>query len=392
MPDWRGVVSDIKEEEVISLLREIVRVPSYIGVKDGERKVAQILASYFRKNGIGSQMEAVGAGANIFARVGTASAGVPSIMFNGHLDTVPVGNMSVPPHEALVEGGVLYGRGACDMKGGVTAMACALVALKRSGVKLKGTVIFAGVSGEESGNAGTRRIVQRGPRAECAIVGEPTELKIAPASKGMAIVRVTVKGKTGHGSAPCEGVNSIEKATKIVARMHEELPKLYNAKAHPLLGSPTFSIGVIRAGTQPNIVPDQCVMMIDRRTLPGETPNDLKAEFERVIASTKKEDSKVDADINIDGIVLPVMDTPLDAPFIKCLREAVDEIHGKVALIGLSGSTDGALLSFGGIPTVVFGPGDMNKAHSEDECVNLAEVIKAAKIYAFTSMKYLSDP
>nr|MDO8097607.1 hypothetical protein [Candidatus Njordarchaeota archaeon] len=91
VPDWRSVVSEIKESEVISLLREIVRVPSHMGVKDGERKVAQVLASYFRKNGIESQIEAVGAGVNIFARVGTASAGVPSIIFNGHLDTVPVG-------------------------------------------------------------------------------------------------------------------------------------------------------------------------------------------------------------------------------------------------------------------------------------------------------------
>nr|MDO8133638.1 M20 family metallopeptidase [Candidatus Njordarchaeum guaymaensis] len=390
MSDWRGIGSEIKEDEVISLLREIVRVPSHIGVKDGERKVAQILASHFRTNGIESQIEAVGAGANIFARVGTAGEGVPSIMFNGHLDTVPVGNMSVPPLEALVKGGVLYGRGACDMKGGVAAMACALVALKRSGVKLKGTLIFAGVSGEESGSPGTRRIVQRGPKADCAIVGEPTELKIAPTSKGMAIVRVTVRGITAHGSAPHEGVNSIQKATKIVSKMNEEFPRLYDAKAHHLLGPPTLNIGVIRAGTQPNIVPDQCVMMIDRRTLPRETPDDLKAEFESVIASAKKDDSKVDADVNIDGIVLPAMDTPPDAPFVRCLREAVDEIYCKAEFIGLSGSTDGALLSTGGVPSVVLGPGEMNKAHSAEECVNLEEVIKATKIYAYTALRYLS--
>nr|MDO8097605.1 peptidase dimerization domain-containing protein [Candidatus Njordarchaeota archaeon] len=170
----------------------------------------------------------------------------------------------------------------------------------------------------------------------------------------MTLIRVMVRGRTAHGSAAHEGVNSIEKAMKIVSKMNRQLPRLHDAKAHPLLGPPTFNIGVIRAGTQPIIVPDQCVMLIDRRTLPGETPDDLKAECDKVIAATKIEDSKVDADVNVDGIVLSVMDTPSDAPFVKCLGEVVDEVCGKPEFVGLCGSTDGALLSAGGVPSVVF--------------------------------------
>jgi acetylornithine deacetylase/succinyl-diaminopimelate desuccinylase-like protein len=131
-------------------------------------------------------------------------------------------------------------------------------------------------------------------------------------------------------------------------------------------------------------------MMIDRRILPGETPDNLKAEFDKVIATARKEDSEVDADVHVDGIVLPVMDTPSDTPFVRCLREAVDEVCGESELIGLCGSTDGALLSAGGVPSVVFGPGDLEKAHSADERVELNEVIEATKVYAYTALRYLS--
>jgi acetylornithine deacetylase/succinyl-diaminopimelate desuccinylase-like protein len=343
----RSVDSSIHENEVISLLEEIVRVPSYIGVKDGERKVAQILASYFESNGIESNIEAVGAGVNILASLGAGIEGAPSMMLNGHLDTVPTGNMSIPPFEAMVREGILYGRGACDMKGGLASMASALVALKRSQLNIEGTLLFAGVSGEESGSPGTRRIVQKGPRTDCAIVGEPTHLKIGGASQGMVYARIVVKGKAAHGSAPWKGINAIEKATKIVACMNKSLPRVLKSKRHMLLGSPSYNLGVMRAGTQPNIVPDQCIIM-------------------------------------------PAMDTPIDATFVKCLSRAAEEVRGKSELVGLSGSTDGNLLSEGGVPSVVFGPGDLEKAHSADECVDLEEVIDAAEIYARTALRYLS--
>jgi acetylornithine deacetylase/succinyl-diaminopimelate desuccinylase family protein len=387
---WRSVDSNIRENEVISLLREIVKVPSSIGIEDGERKVAQIIASYFRSNGIESNIEAVGAGVNIFASVGAGIEGVPSMMLNGHLDTVPAGNMSVPPFEAMAKEGILYGRGACDMKGGLASMAAALVALKRSQVNINGTVLFAGVSGEESGSPGTRRIVQKGPRTDCAIVGEPTRLKIALASQGMVYARIVVKGKAAHGSAPWKGINAIEKATKIVACMNKSLPRVLNTKRHKLLGSPSYNIGVMRAGTQPNIVPDQCFMMIDRRIIPGERTDELKREFEMIVEEAKKDDPDVNADVTIDGVIMPPMNTPIDARFAKCLIRAVEEVHGKPELVGLSGSTDGNLLSEGGVPSLVFGPGDFDKAHSANESINLEEVVKATKIYAHTALTYLS--
>jgi succinyl-diaminopimelate desuccinylase len=380
----------IREEEVVSLLQQMVRIPSHMDAENGERRIAELLAAYFRKHDISSRIEPVGKGVNIFAMIGRATTSSPSMMFNGHLDTVPPGNMVVSPFEGGVKDGVLYGRGACDMKGGLASMATALVALKRSKDTINGTLLFAGVSGEESGSPGTRRIVQKGPRTDCAIVGEPTHLKIAAASQGMVYARIVVKGKAAHGSAPWKGINAIDKATKIVTCMNKSLPRVLKTKRHILLGPPSYNIGVMRAGTQPNIVPDQCVMMIDRRIIPGERLDELKREFEAIVEEAKKDDPDINADVSIDGVIMPTLDTPIDATFVKCLSATTEEVLGKSELIGLSGSTDGNLLSEGGISSVVFGPGDLEKAHSADECVDLEEVIEAAEIYAHTALRYLS--
>jgi acetylornithine deacetylase/succinyl-diaminopimelate desuccinylase len=385
---WNSVEKEIVEDELVSLVRELIKIPSYAEIKDGEKRVAEYLANFFRENGLSPEIREVGSGVNIIVSFGAVEANSPSLMFNGHLDTVPVENMTVPPFDAEIREGKIYGRGACDMKGGLGSMAMALVALKRAGVKLRGRLVFTGVSAEEAGSWGTKEIVNSGPLTDCVIVGEPTDLEIVSASKGIILAIIDVVGKAAHGSTPELGINAIYKAVKLIQKVQEELPKIFEKKRHPLLGSPTFNLGTIRGGERFNIVPEKCNLVFDRRVLPGETMEEINKEFQEIIQSLKREDSEFDAKLQM-LMGLPPMDTPLELPFIKCLGEAVKQVVGRTVYSGIPGATDASIFSQHGIPGIVFGPGHLRKAHTRDEYVEISQLKQATKIYALTALKYL---
>ncbi|MFB0559863.1 MAG: M20 family metallopeptidase [Candidatus Lokiarchaeia archaeon] len=389
MEPWNRVEREIVEDEIISLTRELIKIPSYVEVEDGERRVAECLEAFFRDNGLSPEIREIESGVNIIVSFDDIDASSPSLMFNGHLDTVPVENMTIPPFEAEIRDGKLYGRGSCDMKGGLASMAAALVALKRAEVKLKGGLVFAGVSTEEAGSWGTREIIRSGPLTDCVIVGEPTNLEIVSASKGITLAIIDIMGKAAHGSSPELGVNAIYKAMKLVQKVRDELPKIFQKKKHPVLGSPTFNLGTIKGGERFNIVPDKCNLVFDRRMIPGETGDEVTSEFQEIINSIKKEDAEFDATLQM-VMGLPPMDTPIDLPFIKCLDEAVEHVFGQTNYAGIAGSTDAALFSQHGIPSIVFGPGHLSKAHTSDEYIEISQLKKAAEIYAITALKFLS--
>ena len=387
---WNRVEKEIVEDEILSLTRELVKIPSYQEVEDGERKVAECLAAFLKDNGLSPEIRELEKGVNIIVSIGDAREGSPSLMFNGHLDTVPVDNMTIPPFEAEVRDGKLYGRGSCDMKGGLACMAAAVVALKRAEVELGGRLVFTGVSSEESGSWGTRELVNTGPLTDCVIVGEPTNLEIVSASKGITLAIIDVMGKAAHGSTPELGINAIYKSVKLIERILEELPRIHETKRHPKLGSPTFNLGMIKSGERPNIVPDKCTLVFDRRIIPGETVEEITREFQEVIDSIKKEDAEFDACLQVLGTLLPPMDTPTDLPFIKCLDEAVSQVVGETVYSGIPGSTDASIFTQSGIPSVLFGPGHISKAHSSDEYVEISQLKKAADTYALTALKFLT--
>ncbi|MEX2752896.1 MAG: M20 family metallopeptidase [Candidatus Freyarchaeota archaeon] len=386
---WEQVQKHLKEDEIIKLTQELVRIPSSKDVKGGERKVAETLASFFEKYGIPSEIQRVGLGANIVARIGDPDAG-PTLMLNGHLDTVLATNMTIPPYEPVIRGGKLYGRGSCDMKAALAAMVAALAALHKAGVKLKGSLLFTGVSGEETGSAGARRIVERGPTSNCAIVGEPTNLVITHGGYGITFATINIRGKAAHGSTPHEGINAIEKAAKIIVRMREKLPKIFAERTDPVVGPPTYNVGIIKSGTQPNIVPDKCTLVIDREVVPGETLEQIIADFQGIIDELREEDPELDATVAVPAVDLQPLKTSLDYPFIKHLAQATQHILGRVEYTGRCGSTDAAIFSEAGIPSVIFGPGEIKVAHSEAEYVEVEQVVNAAKIYTLTALNYLT--
>lgn len=386
------VLKEIKKGEVVTLAQELVRIPSYVGVPGVETAVAKHIAAYLEKVGLEGELEEVLEGRfNVYGRLKGKEAG-PTLLLCGHLDTVPPYDMEIEPFEAYVQEGKLYGRGTVDMKGSVAAMLVAMAALKRAGVDLKGSVKFAGVVGEEapSTSEGVRALIKKGGAGDMAIVGEATNLEIACAHKGMEALKIEVVGKATHGSVPQKGINAITKAAKIIQALETKLVPKLKERSHPLVGSPTLNIGRIEGGVQTNIVPDFCWFTLDRRYIPGETLEEVRGELQELIQELQKEDPELKARIipQRESSGRGPMETPVDHELVKALGKATKEILGQEPVVkGVDYWTDGAHLVKAGIPTVVFGPGDIAQAHGAREFVAVEELLKAAKVYALTALE-----
>lgn len=386
----------IKRDELLGLACDLIRIPSSLDVPGREREIGLFLASRLREAGLEVELQEVeGERCNVLARLRGEGAG-PSLMLNGHLDTVPPSaTMEIAPYEPKVVGKWLYGRGAADMKGGLAAMAYAMIVLKRAAVSLEGDLIFAGVVGEESGSPGTEHLVKHGPVAEMAIVGEPTGLAIVTAHKGVERLRIIVKGRAAHASCPERGVNAIVKGAKLVLAIEERLIPRLRERQDELLGAPTLNIGTIRGGGErPNIVPASCEIKLDRRWLPGETIPAILAELQEIIDELEQEDPELEAELERDesqGIVrLPhePLNCPRDHNLVRALKESLQQVGLSPVITGASFWTDAALLSsLGRIPAVVFGPGDVAQAHSDCESIEIEELVTATKVYALTALK-----
>jgi acetylornithine deacetylase len=226
--------------------------------------------------------EAAPGRSNVVARIGAAQPGAPTLMFNGHIDVVDVEAMRHPPFDADEVDGRMYGRGSSDMKSGVAAMCAAAVRAANDGVA--GEIIVAAVVDEEFESIGTRTLVQRGVRADAAIVTEPTGLKIDPAHKGFTWIEVTVRGRAAHGSRYELGVDAIRHAGLVLAELHTyELTEL-ELRTHPLLGRASLHASTISGGVGWSTYPDTCTFTIERRTLPGESPEDAVREVREACA------------------------------------------------------------------------------------------------------------
>ncbi len=377
------VLGFIDSFDVAGLARELVEIESYSGIKGGEYRVASKIGELLIDHGVKSRIDDLRFGANLIASLGSGS---PVLVFNGHLDTVPPSR----GQRVLVKDGRLFGRGACDMKGGLASMVAAIVALNAAKVKLKGTLMFTAVSGEETGSAGTLKLIRDGLKADCAIVGEPTNLNVVIGARGITPVTITVYGKSAHGSMPGKGVNAVMKAAKIMLKMEEVLPEIYEGKRHPVLGAPSFNVGVIKGGSALNMVPDQCIIQVDRRTIIGETAEEVRREFEELISELMKEDRDLKAEVAAITVIPPAL-VDQNLPIVDCVAASVEELTGRRPQIGsIPYATDASHLIHAGIPSIIFGPGNPEKAHTADEYVEVNQLPLAAKVYAMAAMKYLS--
>lgn len=388
----QDVLAEIDKEELVALAQELVRIPSE-NPPGEEKPVADLLAGRLRKAGLEVDVKDVDEHVerpNVLATWDTGIDG-PTLLFNGHLDVVPAGQgWSVDPFAAEIIDGRLYGRGSCDMKGPLAAVVKAIEAVRSVGAPLRGKVIFAGVVGEEQDQSGTRQLVKDGIDADYGIVAEPTTLVPVIAHKGEVYYEITTFGKAAHGSVPHLGINAVEKMVPVIEGV-QDLAERLKQKSHPLCGHPTINLGVINGGEIPNAVPDRCTIHLDRRLIPGETFEEADAEIDEIVARAAKADQEFEAEVKAPMTWKP-MEIAEDEPIVVALRQQTEVVTGEdPGLEGWPATCDANILvNDAGIPTCIFGPGDLfGQAHKPDESIEIEELVRGAEIYALTILDLL---
>ena len=366
------------------LLAELIALPSvnpaFLPPRHphaGEKRVADFLATVAARAGLeiefqkvvladGSKFDfPIGSRRNLIARLSPQNKIRQTILLAPHLDTVGADGTKFIPQR---KNGRLHGRGACDTKGSVAAMLSALCELANSKSRPRETeIVFAGLMDEEYAQAGSRSLAASGFKADLAIVGEPTRLQVITAHKGSLWLELETRGKAAHGATPQFGRNAVHEMAKIVDALETDYAAdLKRRRRHPLLGHPTVNVGTISGGTQANIVPDRCKITVDRRTLPGEMESSVRREIKKFIHA-----KKLSAEISSAKFApaLPLETNP-KLPLVQQFLKSV----GQSRPAGVHFFCDAAVLSAGGIPSVVFGPGDVAQAHTADEWISLASL------------------
>ena len=383
-----------EQDAVLGLTQKLIRTESHSDAPGREAQIGGFLVDWFKEHGIDAKRQPVVEDrANVIARIPGGDG--PSLMLCGHLDTMPAGAMEdafSPRIESEGKDAILHGRGACDMKGAVAAMACTLVAIKKNGVPLAGDLVFAGTVDEESGALGAKRLIDEGIVTTYAVVGEPTSLRLAVAHKGSSFIRVTLYGRGAHGSCPEKGVNAATYAARIAVALEEELRPQLAKRTHPLLGASTVSVGRICGGTKPNIVAEACEIDIDRRVLPGEsdTVEEIRALVDKICGDV--DGLSVAVELLPQSGIVPhgPLETDPASPLAKSVAKVCRELNLDDRPIGVTYWTDGGVLATAGIQTVVLGPGDIGLAHGPNEAVPIAELDEAARLYTDVALQLLS--
>ncbi len=364
----------------VRLLQDLIALPSVNPAffsdpqLHGEHRVAAFLESAARRQGLDVESQAVVPGrSNLLVRLSPRGEVRHRVILAPHMDTVgePAYALQLTP---VVRDGRIYGRGACDTKGSVAAFFQSLLNVATSGPRPNHTeILFVGLIDEENMQLGSRHFAQHGPQGDLAIVGEPTGLEIVTAHKGDVWLRLRTTGRSAHGATPHRGKNAVTAMARIVLALETEYAAELAARpAHPRLGRPTVNVGRIDGGRQPNIVPAECTIDIDRRTLPGETEAGVRRE---IIALLRRHGLKASYD-NLRTSPCEPLDTCPDLPLVRSLTRAA----GRKGTRGVHYFTDAAPLAAGGTPSVVFGPGDIAQAHTEREWLAISQLEKSIQI------------
>jgi succinyl-diaminopimelate desuccinylase len=387
-----GVLNRISIDEITDLLRRWISIPSR-NPPGEERNLALAIAEQLKNWGFEVELhEALPNRPNVIAYL-RGEVGKPRLIFNGHIDTVPEGDVSnwtYNPFEGVVVGNRLYGRGAGDQKGGLVAFTIAAKAIKEVNVRLKGDLILTYAAGEETNEPGTKSIlVDKGVRGDWGIVTEPTSLKIATAESGLAWFEVLIRGKAAHASRPEVGVNAISKAAKFIKEI-EVYSENIKGRIHKLVGYSKCSVTVIHGGLKENIIPDLCRVVIDRRMIPGETIENCTLEIKEILNRIKS----LDPEFNYDFKVMKYSESaeiPIDSEIYKALSVSLREIGVEPKPWGTPYTCDVRnFINDAKIPAVTFGPGNIENCHCVDEWIDLNEVLTASKALALTALNLLT--
>ena len=325
------------------------------------------------------EVEPVTGRPSLVGLVGRGDGSRPTLIVNGHLDTVPF-DARAWTHDPLggeLDGGRLFGRGTADMKGGIAA-AIEAVRLVAAAGELSCDVVFHLVADEEVGGAlGTKVLLEQGLiNGDACIDPEPTSMGVCIAERGLLQVAVTVTGVPAHASEPHRGVSAIEKAARLVLALHGA----DYGEDHPLLGRPSSNVGMIEGGSGINVVAERCTIKVDRRVLPGATEDTAVASLRRRIEAADD-----DLDYEIETLMFGEASQMDDAePFLARFQRAyAAELGAPGPVIGMQFTTDARFVrNQAGIPAVVCGPGELDQAHRVDESVPVDRLVDAAAVYA----------
>lgn len=364
----------------IALTAALVRIdsrnPALAAEGPGEGACALALRAHLEGAGFACEwFEGTLGRPSLVARIGGGPG--RSLLLNGHLDTVQTDGMTHAPFGAEQRDGKLWGRGACDMKGGVAAM-CAAAARAHARGQLQGEVIITAVADEEWGSIGTREVIARGIRADAVVVTEPTDLTVAPAHKGFAWFTITVHGRAAHGSQYAIGIDAIRHAGHILVALDGLDHGLLTTITHPLLGRASLHASFIEGGLGMSTYPDRCVIRVERRTVPGETPMQALAQVEAMVAEVAARVPGLRVEVALDHS-RPPSDVAVDAPIVQRLVAATAATGAPARIAGVSYWSDAALFNEAGMPTVCYGPGDIALAHGAVEWIPVAEIERATE-------------
>jgi acetylornithine deacetylase/succinyl-diaminopimelate desuccinylase family protein len=311
----------------------------------------------------------------------------PTLILCGHLDTARTDGYP-DAYKVVEKGGRIFGRGACDMKAALAAYLEVGRLLKIADVGLKGHLILAGVMDEEYQMLGSKDVGRYGPKADQGIIGEPSELNVCPSNKGRVSTFIKTFGRAAHSSVPEKGENAIMRMAKVIMAFADYNDRLLQATPHPLCGHGRFNPGVIRGGVQVNTVPDSCELEVDRRTLPGETKDEVYAEFRARLDPLKDDDPGFRYEITEPSWLIPPNDISPAEPVVLSLLDAYEAVFGRKneAQAFVAGSDAPHM----GCPTVICGPGSIAQAHSTNEFVSKEELANATRMYLWAVLDLLS--
>jgi acetylornithine deacetylase len=417
----RSALAALDEQELIGALRDLLRIP---GVTGQEAAAQRWLGRHMQQLGLDVDMWTIDVAAlqkhpqfpgmevdrskhEAIGLVGIwqGTPGVPTstskrLVFNGHIDVVPEGapaNWLHDPWGAELVGGCLYGRGACDMKGGLIAALYAIKAIIDAGIPIDGSLMIQSVIGEEDGGIGTFASLLRGHTGDAAIICEPTHLNLIPAQAGALTFVVRVRGKSAHACVRLEGVSAVEKYLDI-HRSLIQLEKVRNSEIeHPLLGRLALpyplNIGRVQAGNWSSSVPEELTFEGRIGVAMGEDSAAVRRQFEQTMQNLAETDPWLrdhPLEIAWSGGQFDSGEIPMDHPLVKLCQQCMLDLTGlEPEIKGAPYGSDLRLfVNLGGIPALLFGPGDVNVAHTPDEHVRVQEVILAARAYILAAIRY----
>ena len=388
------------------ILGQLIRIPSVnpmgravSGPQYGEARVTEFLCSFFDRLGVPYiRQEVAPQRHNVIACFEPDDA-VRTILFDAHQDTVPVEGMTIAPFEPTLRNGRMYGRGACDVKGGMAAMLAAFVRLVQERPPRSARLLVSCTCDEEFTATGiqhlmdhwdqvTRQLCGTAVRVDEAIVAEPTDLHIVVAHRGVVRWRVTTFGRACHSSEPERGENAIYRMAYLLQALEAySLQLSSHAARDPLCGPPSLSVGRVEGGVSVNMVPDRCVAEVDRRLVPGEDPAQVIAAIDNYVSQYLR-DHTFPRTMPPQGwqfeqpwIISPPLSPQTNRQLADRLASVAELVLGwRPPLVGVRYGTHASRTSAAGIPSVVFGPGAIAQAHTADEWIDLEQVDQASEI------------